>query len=128
MKRYVYDYYLNDLLVCDKNSVLTKIGNLPGIYKNIVLDGVNNYRTVIALGIVSSIDKIPEWLEKIKQELIKYNNILDKYKVNIEMRFDVDDLPSAIDLYRTLFYFLEEDEWRKAIKNNRERIFKKRLI
>ena len=124
MKRYLYSYYLNDLLVCDMHSVLDKINTLTGVDKHVVEDHVFNYRTVIALGICPSMEKVNERLEKVRQTFIEYNKILDEYNVNLEMRFDVDDLPSAVSFHRELFFFMEEDAYRKAIKRNRERIKK----
>ncbi len=125
MKRYVYDYYLADLLVCDKNSVLTKINTLSEVSKNIVELHQEHLDTLIALGVVSSKEKVDGWLEEVRQTLIEYNKILDEYNVNVEMRFDVDDLPSAIRFHRTLFYYLYEDDWKKAIQANRKRFLKK---
>ncbi len=118
--RYVYSYYLNDLLVCDRNSILTILQrNMIPYYLNVVEGHEANYKHVIALGMARDREDVDRILNEVRKIFTEYNELLDKYHVNEEMRFDVNDLPDAVGFYRLLFAFMPEEDCEKALERMR---------
>ncbi len=125
--RYVYSYYLDALpIVNDRKHILNALEDISERRKNIVEDGVNGYKTVIALGYVRDLESVEEELGVIRQMLISWNKMLDEYGVSEEMRFDIDDLPDAIGFHRLLFRFMPEEECEAALARMRERLTAKK--
>lgn len=125
--RYVYSYYLNDLpIVNDRNHILNALEDIPKFLFNVAEGHVNNYKTIIALGIARSMEDVEHWLSVLREKFIEWNKLLDEYGVNEEMRFDIDDLPDAVGFYRLLFRFMPEEECEAALARMRERLAAKK--
>ena len=124
--RYVYSYYLYKLpTMNDVRSVLNALDDFPTIYMHVVEDYVFNYKTVMALYPIDR-EGVDRYLEKTREILAGFNAVLDKYNVDKEMRFNLDDLPDAIRFYRLLFSFMPEEECEKALQKRRERLAAKK--
>ncbi len=125
MSDYVYNYYLKDLKVSDKNTITTTLRDLSSRRKTIVEDHVNNYKNVIALKMVNDMNDVKRELEEVKNKFQFFNDELDKYLVNKEMRFDVNCLPDAVAFHRTLFKFVPDEELEEIVRKHHEKFVAK---
>lgn len=123
--KFPYQYYLDGLATEDKEHILALLKTITDRDRMIVGDYKNNYQNAIDCGFFDDMDGVKKGLEEIRDKFTAFNAELDKYNVNLEMRFDENDLVVAVCFHLALFTRLPEETCKKVTELRREQMANK---
>ncbi|MGN1104727.1 MAG: hypothetical protein ACI4QI_07635 [Candidatus Coproplasma sp.] len=99
---------------------------MPDFYLEIIRDSVNNYQTILELKYVKDMQMVHEVLAEARACFENINEVLDQYKIDEDLRFDLDDLLYCAKLYRTLYIFDKEERCSQIAERIRTKSREKR--
>lgn len=122
---YIYSFYFREalesgkIIVNDMNHILDNLDTLSDRRMCIVSDYEYNYEHVLR-AYACDFKIIERDFNRMRGMFKEYNELLDKYHITEEMRFDEYDLIGSVRFYRALFYFLPESEGAEIVERRRK--------
>lgn len=120
-KRYLYFYYLKDLLVCDQHHITTVLDDMSGFERRVF----ECPDLLIKIGTLQP-ETIPRIKEQVREKFIEWNAMLDEYHVNEELRFDTEDLLYSVRFHESLFWYMPEEKCEEHVRAHRAHLASKK--
>lgn len=102
-ERYPHTRYLGGLPTKDRDHLVAMLKTITDRDRIIVKDCDYGYENIIACGIVKDMRGVHDEIDRIRILFHLFNREMDRLRVTPEMRFDENDLCSAIEFHRFLF-------------------------